>query len=63
MLDDGTVAARRDPVRRTPTERAAIVAETYEPGAGGCGRCTATWDCGVAVVILAHGSEAPSYHG
>ena len=33
MLDDGTVAARRDPVRRTPAERAAIVAETYEPGA------------------------------
>jgi transposase len=27
------VAARRDPVRRTPAERAAIVAETYEPGA------------------------------
>ncbi len=32
MLDDGTVAARRDPVRRTPTERAAIVAETYDLG-------------------------------
>lgn len=33
MLDDGTVAARRDPVRRTPAQRAAIVAETYELGA------------------------------
>ena len=33
MLDDGTVAARRDAIRRTPAERALIVAETYEPGA------------------------------
>lgn len=33
MFDDGTVAARRAPVRRTPADRALIVAETYEPGA------------------------------
>ena len=32
MLDDGTVAARRDPVRRTRADRALIIAETYEPG-------------------------------
>ena len=33
MLDDGTVAARRDAVRRTPAERALIVAESFEAGA------------------------------
>ena len=33
MFDDGTVAARRAPVRRAPADRALIVAETYEPGA------------------------------
>lgn len=33
MLDDGSGLERRKAVRRTPAERAAIVAETYEPGA------------------------------
>ncbi|MCH9847276.1 MAG: transposase [Betaproteobacteria bacterium] len=33
MLDDGTVPESRKAVRRTPAERAAIVAETYQPGA------------------------------
>jgi transposase len=33
MLDDGNGLARRKPVRRTPAERAAIVAETYRPDA------------------------------
>ncbi|WP_378212379.1 transposase (plasmid) [Aquicoccus sp. G2-2] len=33
MLDDEGVLGRRKPIRRTTEERAAIVAETYEPGA------------------------------
>ena len=33
MLDDGNGLVRRKPQRRTPAERAAIVAETYKPGA------------------------------
>ena len=33
MLDDGNGLVRRRPVRRTPAERTAIVAETYQPGA------------------------------
>ena len=33
MLDDGNGLVRRKPVRRTPAERSAIVAETYRPGA------------------------------
>ena len=33
MLDEGSGLARRKPVRRTPTERSAIVAETYDPDA------------------------------
>ena len=33
MLDDGILVEGRKAVRRTPAERAAIVAETYEPGA------------------------------
>ena len=33
MLDDGNGLVRRNPVRRTPAERSAIVAETYQPGA------------------------------
>ena len=33
MLDDGNSLGRRKPVRRTPAERSAIVAETYQPGA------------------------------
>ena len=30
MLDDGNGLVRRKPVRRTATERSAIVAETYQ---------------------------------
>jgi len=33
MLDDGSGLGRRTAVRRTSAERAAIVAESYEPGA------------------------------
>ena len=33
MLDDESGVGRRKPVHRTVEERAAIVAETYEPGA------------------------------
>jgi len=33
MLDDGNELGRRKPVLRTPAERAAIVAETHQPGA------------------------------
>ncbi len=33
MLDEGSGLGRRKPVRRTPAERSAIVAETYDPGA------------------------------
>ena len=33
MLDEGSGLVRRKPQRRTPAERAAIVAETYKPGA------------------------------
>ena len=33
MLDEGNGLVRRKPVRRTPAERSAIVAETYQPGA------------------------------
>ena len=33
MLDDGVGLERRKPQRRTAAERAAIVAETYKPGA------------------------------
>ena len=33
MLDDENGVGRRKPVHRTVEERAAIVAETYEPGA------------------------------
>jgi transposase len=33
MLDDGSGLGRRKTVRRTPAERAAIVAQTYHPGA------------------------------
>jgi hypothetical protein len=33
MLDEGSDLVRRKPVRRTPAERLAIVAETYQPGA------------------------------
>ena len=33
MLDEGSGLLRRQPQRRTAAERAAIVAETYEPGA------------------------------
>lgn len=33
MLDEGSGLGRRKPQRRTPAERAAIVAETYKPGA------------------------------
>lgn len=33
MLDDTTGFERRKKVHRTPVERAAIVAQTYEPGA------------------------------
>lgn len=33
MLDDGNDLVRRKPVRRTPAERSAIVAETYQAGA------------------------------
>ncbi len=33
MLDDGAEVSRRKPVLRTAAERAAIVAETYAPGA------------------------------
>jgi transposase len=33
MLDEGSGLGRRKPVRRTPAERSAIVAETYQPGA------------------------------
>ena len=33
MLDEGGDLVRRKPVRRTPAERSAIVAETYQPGA------------------------------
>ena len=46
MLDDGSGVQRRKAVRRTPTERAAIVAESYEPGAT------------VAGVALRHGIVA-----
>ena len=33
MLDDGNGLERRKPQRRTPAERASIVAERYKPGA------------------------------
>jgi hypothetical protein len=33
MLDEGSGLARLKPVRRTPTERSAIVAKTYDPDA------------------------------
>ena len=33
MLDEGHGLLRRKPVRRTPAERSAIVAETYQPSA------------------------------
>jgi transposase-like protein len=33
MLDDSASGGGRRPVRRTAAERAAIVAESYEPGA------------------------------
>ena len=33
MLDDGAAVESRKAVRRTPAERAAIVAETYHSGA------------------------------
>ena len=33
MLDEGSGLVRRKPQRRTAAERAAIVAETYKPGA------------------------------
>ncbi|MCH2165050.1 MAG: transposase [Marinovum sp.] len=33
MLDEGSGLGRRKPQRRTPAERAAIVAEAYKPGA------------------------------
>ena len=33
MLDDESGVGRRKPVHRTVEERAAIVAQTYEPGA------------------------------
>ena len=33
MLDEESGLVRRKPQRRTPAERAAIVAETYKPGA------------------------------
>jgi transposase len=33
MLDEGSGLGRRKPVRRTPAERSAMVAETYDPGA------------------------------
>lgn len=33
MLDEGSGLGRRRPVRRTPAERPAIVAETYDIGA------------------------------
>lgn len=33
MLDEGGDLVRRKPVRRTPAERSAIVAETYQLGA------------------------------
>lgn len=47
MLEDGSGLGRRKPVRRTPAERAAIVAETYQPGAT------------VAGVARKHGIVAP----
>jgi len=52
MLDDGSDLARRKPIRRTPTERSAIVAETYQPGATVAG-VAQTWDCCVSVILLA----------
>ena len=33
MLDEGSGLGRHKPQRRTPAERASIVAETYKPGA------------------------------
>ena len=42
MLDDESGVGRRKPVHRTVEERAAIVAETYEPGRDGSRCCAQT---------------------
>lgn len=49
MLDDGSGLGRRKQHRRTDAERAAIVAESYEPGAT------------VAVVAQRHGIVASQF--
>lgn len=51
MLDDESNLVRRKPLRRTPAERAAVVAETYKPGAT------------VADVALRHGIVASQLSG